>query len=147
MWFFIDSKLYHKNDCIPTFRLECSRFLFGLLLWCQQRRHLQLAGSLDDWYKINQAINILANYKIKIKYLRKKYRVIFHIPLYNWIIPVIFCKQDIYNYRFFRYKHIFDIYENYYLYDYIYTLNQYIIAFVYIILYIFCYLCYNNIIL
>ena len=115
--------------------------------WCQRRRHLQLVSSLDDWYKINQAINILANYKIKIKYLRKKYRVIFHIPLYNWIIPVIFCKQDIYNYRFFRYKHIFDIYENYYLYDYIYTLNQYIIAFVYIILYIFCYLCYNNIIL
>ena len=30
MWFFIDSKLYHKNDCIPTFRLEYSRFLFGL---------------------------------------------------------------------------------------------------------------------
>ena len=30
MWFFIDSKLYHKSDCIPTFRLECSRFLFVL---------------------------------------------------------------------------------------------------------------------
>lgn len=30
IWFFVDSKLYHKNDCIPTFRLECSRFLFGL---------------------------------------------------------------------------------------------------------------------
>ena len=26
IWFFIDIKLYHKNDCIPTFRLECSRF-------------------------------------------------------------------------------------------------------------------------
>ena len=30
IWLFIDIKLYHKNDCIPTFRLECSRFLFGL---------------------------------------------------------------------------------------------------------------------
>ncbi len=26
IWFFIDIKLYNKNDCIPTFRLECSRF-------------------------------------------------------------------------------------------------------------------------